>query len=270
MTDQRATHPCDGCGTYTADRVCPSCWGTTDDPMWCRLCNGVCQEGPGCSPMREDRMATEGHNTPVSTPSGPSAGLEGQDATQETQDATEAAQGRVERYEDLAVRLLELNDFRAHDRSVAARIGSAYRSLADQEHAEKDATIAELRAEVEEYRAKKFAPMSRIQRAERVAENAVADKRAAEARVAEKDATIADVLAKRNEDDVERWSGVLSEAEARVAELEATVAKAWDEGFDVATDNFVHSDYCGRTCQCQGIHGQSNPYRDAPKDTTAP
>ncbi|HEY9495575.1 MAG TPA: hypothetical protein VIR15_12035, partial [Intrasporangium sp.] len=97
--------------------------------------------------------------------------------------------------------------------------------------------IAELRAEVEEYRAKKFAPMSRIQRAERVAENAVADKRAAEARVAEK---------------------------------EATVAKAWDEGFDVATDNFVHSDYCGRTCQCQGIHGQSNPYRDAPKDTTAP
>ena len=215
-------------------------------------------------------MTIEGQNTPVSTPSGPSAGLEGQDATQETQDATEAAQGRVERYEDLAVRLLELNDFRAHDRSVAARIGSAYRSLADQEHAEKDATIAELRAEVEEYRAKKFAPMSRIQRAERVAENAVADKRAAEARVAEKDATIADVLAKRNEDDVERWSGVLSEAEARVAELEATVAKAWDEGFDVATDNFVHSDYCGRTCQCQGIHGQSNPYRDAPKDTTAP
>jgi hypothetical protein len=119
---------------------------------------------------------------------------------------------------------------------VAARIGSAYRSLADQEHAEKDATIAELRAEVEEYRAKKFAPMSRIQRAERVAENAVADKRAAEARVAEKDATIADVLAKRNEDDVERWSGVLSEAEARVAELEATVARVRDvaerwEGF---------------------------------------
>ena len=37
-------------------------------------------------------------NTPVSTPSGPSAGLEGQDATQEMQDATEAAQRRVERF----------------------------------------------------------------------------------------------------------------------------------------------------------------------------
>ena len=83
-------------------------------------------------------MTSEAQNTPVSTPSGPSAGLEGQDATQETQDATEAAQRRVERYEDLAVRLLELNDFRAHDRSVAARIGSAYRSLADQEHAEQE------------------------------------------------------------------------------------------------------------------------------------
>jgi hypothetical protein len=43
--------------------------------------------------------------------------------------------------------------------------------------------VTRLRAEVAEYRAKNFAPMSRINRAERVAENAVADKRAAEAEV---------------------------------------------------------------------------------------
>ena len=47
-----ATHPCDGCGTQTAKRVCSSCWGTTDDPMWCKACNGVCRQTPSCSPMR--------------------------------------------------------------------------------------------------------------------------------------------------------------------------------------------------------------------------
>ena len=26
------THPCPGCGTFTGERVCNSCWGTSDDP----------------------------------------------------------------------------------------------------------------------------------------------------------------------------------------------------------------------------------------------
>ena len=41
-------------------------------------------------------------------------------------------------------------------------------------------------------------------------------------------------------------------------------AAAWDEGYAVAQDDFVHSDYCGRKCQCEGIHGQKNPYRSTP------
>jgi hypothetical protein len=43
-------------------------------------------------------------------------------------------------------------------------------------------------------------------------------------------------------------------------------AEAWDEGYAVATDDFVHSDYCGFTCQCDGVHGQANPYRAAELD----
>ena len=38
-------------------------------------------------------------------------------------------------------------------------------------------------------------------------------------------------------------------------------AEAWDEGYAVASDDFTHSDYCGFKCQCEGIHGQANPYR---------
>ena len=44
---------------------------------------------------------------------------------------------------------------------------------------------------------------------------------------------------------------------ARDAEV---AAKAWDEGYAVGEDNFIHSDYCGRRCQCQGLHGTTNPY----------
>ena len=40
----------------------------------------------------------------------------------------------------------------------------------------------------------------------------------------------------------------------------AVAAKAWDEGYAVGEDNFIHSDYCGRACQCQGLHGTTNPY----------
>ena len=41
----------------------------------------------------------------------------------------------------------------------------------------------------------------------------------------------------------------------------AVAAKAWDEGYAVGEDNFIHSDYCGmRGCQCQGLHGTTNPY----------
>ena len=75
-------------------------------------------------------MTTEPQNTPVSTPSGPSAGLEGQGATQETQDATEAAQERVERYAD-EIRSLDLMDDRP---DVAfARMARAVIAVADQE-----------------------------------------------------------------------------------------------------------------------------------------
>ena len=88
------------------------------------------------------------HNTPVSTPSGPSAGLGGQDATQETQDATEAAQERVER----------AGKVRARKGPVCPECvsGDWWENCADcdaiREQAEKDATIAELRAEVERLR----------------------------------------------------------------------------------------------------------------------
>lgn len=46
----------------------------------------------------------------------------------------------------------------------------------------------------------------------------------------------------------------------------AVAAKAWDEGYAVGEDNFIHSDYCGRSCQCQGLHGATNPYREGGRD----
>ena len=50
---RRATaHNCEGCDTPTTKRVCSNCWGTTDDPMFCRDCNGVCKQLSTCSPMR--------------------------------------------------------------------------------------------------------------------------------------------------------------------------------------------------------------------------
>lgn len=53
-------------------------------------------------------------------------------------------------------------------------------------------------------------------------------------------------------------SGIVDLIRKRDAEV---AARAWDEGHAVAEDNFVHSDYCGRRCQCQGVHGTTNPYR---------
>lgn len=42
-------------------------------------------------------------------------------------------------------------------------------------------------------------------------------------------------------------------------------ADAWDEGYNQATFEFVDSDYCGRTHQCEEIIGtrndEKNPYR---------
>ena len=55
----------------------------------------------------------------------------------------------------------------------------------------------------------------------------------------------------------DRW---LAARDAEVA------AKAWDEGYAVGEDNFIHSDYCGRRCQCQGLHGATNPYREGGDD----
>ena len=126
-------------------------------------------------------MTIEGQNTPVSTPSGPSAGLEGQDATQETQDATEAAQGRVERYA-AAIR-------RGYHSPITEWVdyaGAAVIAVADQEQAEKDATIAELRAAVErltvDHEQEFQVSLIRRARAE-----------AAEARVAVLEATVAEL-----------------------------------------------------------------------------
>ena len=50
---------------------------------------------------------------------------------------------------------------------------------------------------------------------------------------------------------------------AEVERLRAEKAEAWDEGHAVATDDFLHSDYCGRRCQCSGLAGTRNPYKDA-------
>ena len=56
------------------------------------------------------------------------------------------------------------------------------------------------------------------------------------------------------QEDVERLTRERDDLTAEVA------AKAWDEGYAVGEDNFIHSDYCGRRCQCQGLHGTTNPY----------
>lgn len=39
-------------------------------------------------------------------------------------------------------------------------------------------------------------------------------------------------------------------------------AAVWDEGHAVATDDFLHSDYCGRRCKCGGLAGTTNPYKE--------
>ena len=57
--------------------------------------------------------------------------------------------------------------------------------------------------------------------------------------------------------------GLVRIIRARDAEV---AAKAWDEGYAVGEDNFIHSDYCGRRCQCQGLHGTTNPYREGGDD----
>lgn len=51
---------------------------------------------------------------------------------------------------------------------------------------------------------------------------------------------------------------------AEVDRLRAEKAEAWDEGHAVATDDFLHSDYCGRRCQCSGLAGTRNPYKETP------
>ena len=111
-------------------------------------------------------------NTPVSTTSGPSSGLEGQDATQETQDATEAAQRRVERYAEEFWRALRIAEGEA-----AARVAIA---VADQEQ-------AELRAEVERLRKPTVAAVMGY-------ELGAGDLEHAEARVAELEATVREAL----------------------------------------------------------------------------
>ena len=251
MTDQRATHPCDGCGTYTADRVCPSCWGTTDDPMWCRLCNGVCQEGPGCSPMREDRMATEAQNTPVSAHGLPSAGLEGQDATQETPDATEAAQERVERYAEAIV--AEIKRYPTARQGWATMWGATERTIAraviavaDQEQAEKDATIAELRAEVERLRAFNV-------------------------QIAESNAARLHAALEREE--AAKVNGF--RMAERLSKVESALFAAWDAGNAVGLDGYIGPNR-GEEPDREAILARSGcvakqlAILDAPKDTTAP
>ena len=51
---------------------------------------------------------------------------------------------------------------------------------------------------------------------------------------------------------------------AEVERLRAEKAEAWDEGHAVATDDFLHSDYCGRRCHCSGLAGTRNPYKETP------
>lgn len=48
------------------------------------------------------------------------------------------------------------------------------------------------------------------------------------------------------------------------AQLDQERADAWDEGYQVASDDFTHSDYCSsRGCQCKGNYGQKNPYKES-------
>lgn len=55
-----------------------------------------------------------------------------------------------------------------------------------------------------------------------------------------------------------RFKAIVDLIRAHDAEV---AAQAWDEGHAVGEDNFIHSDYCGtRGCQCQGVHGTTNPY----------
>ena len=131
--------------------------------------------------MTDPRNWHEGQNTPVSTPSGLSAGLEGQDATQEPHDATEAAQGRVERYAEAiyeadAGRWPENAPYVPGDWDVEAR---AVIAVADQEQ-------AELRLDVEHLLQDKRTLSDVVTKQRRRAE-------AAEARVAELEATLARV-----------------------------------------------------------------------------
>ena len=83
----------------------------------------------------------------------------------------------------------------------------------------------------------------------------------------------AEVLA---QEDGRVWEAITSEYRAEYARLARALdaagllatpehdaevaAKAWDEGYAVGEDNFIHSDYCGRRCQCQGLYGTTNPY----------
>ena len=83
--------------------------------------------------------ATEAQDTPVSTPSGPSAGLEG------------AAQRRVERYAEAMAEADGGPDLGCFSEDYIDHARAAI-AVADQELAEKDATIAELRAEVDAMR----------------------------------------------------------------------------------------------------------------------
>jgi hypothetical protein len=66
---------------------------------------------------------------------------------------------------------------------------------------------------------------------------------------------------------VEKIAPVVSDALLRERQEAARLGEAWDQGYAVAVDDFVHSDYCGLKCQCEGIHGQTNPYRTAPEET---
>ena len=115
-------------------------------------------------------MTSEAQNAPVSTPSGPSAGLEGEDATQETQDATEAAQRRRERYaEGISSRLHVTTDnwsyqqFRpalSADTSSVLEAAKGAIAVADAEHHQR---LAEIDAVVQtEWRARAEAAGDRV------------------------------------------------------------------------------------------------------------
>jgi hypothetical protein len=183
-------------------------------------------------------MTSEARNTPVSTPSSLSAGLEGQDATQETQDATEAAQRRVERWADALWRACRIVEGEAAANAAIA--------VADQEQAEKDATIAELRAEVERLRAFNV-------------------------QIAESNAARLHAALEREE--AAKVNGF--RMAERLSKVESALFAAWDAGNAVGLDGYIGPNR-GEEPDREAILARSGcvakqlAILDAPKDTTAP